>query len=195
MLFNLCAISRFFNYTLTVISQQWRKEIETLQAKIQSMKLLRGTHPSVLNARLRTSRLKIQLDDARVKLKQAEIEEKISNISSEWDTKMRARRSAVKNYDKVSGRGFINMAAIASHSAVTQEKLLKKEFHGMDSGEDYDAEPYTFRIPSACKPVGWGDIFKSIWISFHFKTFDFKGRCTSLFGSHPTERSLLGEST
>lgn len=133
---------------MAVLSQQWGKEIETTQAKIQSLKFFYDTPQLRLDGKFRTCNLKIKLDDARVKLKQAEIEQKISGISADWDAKMRSHQNPVKIF-KVSGNDLINIESVDSDPMVKKLNQLKEVFQGMNSGEDYDAEPYTFRIPSA----------------------------------------------
>lgn len=110
--------------------------------------------PSFSTDKFRTIKLEIELDDARVKLKQAEIDHKITEISAGWDAIMRSHQNPEKKFRKVSGNKFINVEAIDSSPVMKEANRIKENYDKMDTGEDYDAEPYTFRIPSLDTQVG-----------------------------------------
>lgn len=133
---------------MSAIFQHWQKEIKPLQTKIQSLEQLSGTHSveSVDNVGMCDE--EIELDDARVMHKDAELSEKISKIDADVDALMHSHRNSMKNVEKKSGQDLINIESIDHHPTVDHMNQNKEIFHEMDSGPDYDEEPYTFRIPS-----------------------------------------------
>lgn len=144
-------IAKKFSY----IFQQWGKAFESQQAKAQSLRFLNHALPSMLDDRFRmnypqTERknidLEIELEDARVNLKQAIIEKGTSDVFDRWEA--RSHQAGVGNFEKLRGIDLIGIETIDSDPMVVQEKLLKREFYEKYNGEDYDAEPHTFRIPT-----------------------------------------------
>lgn len=113
------------------------------------MKIFRQMPPSILLAKFRMSNLKIDLDAARASLKQAEIEQKASKIEADWEAEMHAFQNLKENVAKKSGNDLIAIESIDKSPMAEQEKRLKEEFAAKDSGINYDAEPHTYRIPSA----------------------------------------------
>lgn len=95
----------------------------------------------------------IELEDARVKFKQAEIDKKISEISARWDTRMRTHENIMENVreniEKVRGKELIKICPL-DRFLVEETEELKKRFHdmSMNTSEDFDEEPYVFRVPT-----------------------------------------------
>lgn len=130
-----------------------RKEIESSETTIQSLKFLNDNPPPTSVDKLHMCNSEIELDDARVKLKQAEISKRMSEIGAEWDAQMRSHRNAMENVEKVRGEDLINIEAIDRNPVVNLVNDLKKQFQGTNGCENYDEEPHTFRIPSVLSRV------------------------------------------
>lgn len=117
------------------------------------MNLLNHTLPPASVDKLRLSNLEIELDDAHVKLKHAEIWKEASEIGVGWDLGMHAHQNSMKNIEKVNGDDLITIEAIVLDPVVNQINHLKELFQGIEQGEDYDEEPHTFRFPSVLSRV------------------------------------------
>lgn len=115
--------------------------------KSQSLKILNQTQQSTSNGPFRMSDLEVELKGARLNLKQVEIEEQISDIFGLWDIRINSHQNIRENVEKKHGSDLSNIKAIDCDPMLDHVNNLKERFKGMNSG-DYDAEPYTFRIPS-----------------------------------------------
>lgn len=83
------------------------------------------------------------MDSVRLKLKMAEVEKKITNVS-----RASSHRNIEDNYKKESGKDLFNIESMKRSPPVEQMNYLKTLLEGVKKGEEYDVEPYTYRIPS-----------------------------------------------
>lgn len=113
-----------------------------------------------------------ELHSANLKLKLAQIKAGISGISKEWDASMQSHANIMANIDehvdKQRGSELSNIQSMEKNPTVRQVDSLEKEFERMNGGVDYDAEPYTFRIPSLTSQVCKDERY-SVWCGFSYR--------------------------
>lgn len=140
------------NCIQTTIFQQ-KKGIQNFEAQIQSMKIFHTMKLSTLLAKFKPSAVKHQLDAERVNLKQAEIEQRISKISTDWEAEKLALENRKANVVKKSGNDLINIESMDESPEFKQWKRPLNEFAAMNRGTAYDGEPHIFRVPTLTTAV------------------------------------------
>lgn len=108
--------------------------------------------PSTSNGPFHTTDMEDELHSARLKLKMAEIEERISEISRKSNDRISSHRNFMNNFkqnvEKKCGQNLFHITAMDVNQPLAHMNSLKKQLESLNSIVDYDAEPYTFRIPS-----------------------------------------------
>lgn len=119
-----------------------------MEVQIKSMRIFHKMDERTLFGKFRATPLAYEWVAARAELKQAEIEQRTSEIAAKWDAEMLAHQNRKKNVVKESGNDLIGIESIDASPMSKQVKRMKEEIAALHGGTDYNAEPHTFRIPT-----------------------------------------------